>query len=56
VTEQAIDRYVDFAMGQGHRDVLLTQRSQPERAWTKADFTNIDVQTLVMVGGPEDTR
>ncbi len=53
VTEQAIDRYVDFAMGQGHRDVLLTQRSQPARAWTKADFASIDVPTLVMVGAKD---
>ncbi len=50
VTDALVDRYVDFAMAQGHRDVLLTQRSQPAQAWTTESFRQIHVPTLVMVG------
>jgi pimeloyl-ACP methyl ester carboxylesterase len=50
VTDKLVDRYVDFAMAEGHRDVLLTQRSQPSRPWTKDDFRSIRTPTLVMVG------
>lgn len=53
VTDELVDRYVDLAMAQGHRDVLLTQRSQPARRWTTHDFHNIDVPTLVMVGAKD---
>ena len=53
VTNKVVDRYVDFAMAEGHRDVLLTQRSQPTRPWTKNDFRNIHVPTLVMVGAKD---
>lgn len=53
VTDALIDRYVDFAMAQGHRDVLLTQRSQPARRWTADDFHKIDLPTLVMVGAKD---
>lgn len=62
VTDALLDRYVDFAMGEGHRDVLLTQRSQPSPPWTIASFRSIDVPTLVMAGEkdvlipPDDAR
>lgn len=50
VTDAVIDRYVDLAMAKGHRDVLLSQRSQPEKPWTPADFHAIRVPVLVMAG------
>lgn len=50
VTDELVDRYVALAMGEGHRDVLLTQRSQPAKAWTTDDFRRIDVPTLVIAG------
>jgi len=50
VTDAVVDRYAELAMGEGHRDVLLTQRSQPERPWTPASFAAIRTPTLVMVG------
>lgn len=50
VTNALVDRYVDFAMAEGHRDVLLTQRPQPSPPWTVESFHAIDVPTLVMVG------
>jgi pimeloyl-ACP methyl ester carboxylesterase len=50
VTDAVVDRYAELAMGEGHRDVLLTQRSQPERPWTPASFATIRTPTLVMVG------
>ncbi len=50
VTDAVIDRYAELAMGEGHRDVLLTQRSQPETPWTPASFAAIRTPTLVMVG------
>jgi pimeloyl-ACP methyl ester carboxylesterase len=50
VTETVIDRYTDLAMAEGHRDVLLTQRSQPEPPWTPQTFSRISTPTLVMVG------
>lgn len=50
VTDAVIDRYVDLALGEGHRDVLLTQRSQPEPPWTPETFGRIMTPTLVMVG------
>lgn len=62
VTSSLIDRYVNFAMGEGHRDVLLTQRSQASSPWTPESFHGIDVPTLVMVGEkdalihPDDAR
>jgi pimeloyl-ACP methyl ester carboxylesterase len=37
-------------MGEGHRDVLLTQNSQPAQPWTRASFAAIRTPTLVMVG------
>lgn len=62
VTDALVDRYVDFAMAEGHRDVLLTQRPQPSPPWTIDSFRGIDVPTLVMVGEkdalipPDDAR
>lgn len=53
VTDSLIDRYVNFAMGEGHRDVLLTQRSQASPPWTVDSFRRIDVPTLVMVGAKD---
>jgi len=50
VTDAVIDRYVDLALGEGHRDVLLTQRSQPVPPWTPETFRRITTPTLVMVG------
>jgi pimeloyl-ACP methyl ester carboxylesterase len=50
VTDDLVDRYANFAMGEGHRDVLLTQRSQASPPWTVDSFRKIDVPTLVMVG------
>jgi pimeloyl-ACP methyl ester carboxylesterase len=50
VTDAVVDRYAELAMGEGHRDVLLTQRSQPEKPWTPASFATIRTPTLVMVG------
>ena len=50
VTDALVDRYVDLAMAEGHRDVLLTQRSQPTKPWSPADFRAIRVPTLVMAG------
>lgn len=49
-TDSVVDRYANLALGQGHRDVLLTQRSQPEPPWTPATFAAIRTPTLVMVG------
>lgn len=50
VTDTLVDRYTDLAMGEGHRDVLLTQRSQPATPWTPTSFAAIKTPTLVMVG------
>ena len=50
VTGAVIERYAELAMAEGHRDVLLTQRSQPETPWTPASFAAIRAPTLVMVG------
>ncbi len=50
VTDAVIDRYVDLALAEGHRDVLLTQRSQPDPPWTPGTFRSITTPTLVMVG------
>lgn len=50
VTDAVIARYADLAMAVGHRDILLTQRSQPDTPWTPADFANIHVPVLVMSG------
>lgn len=50
VTESLVDRYVDLAMAEGHRDVLLTQRTQPDPPWSEIDFHAIRVPTLVMSG------
>lgn len=50
VTDDVIDRYTDLALGAGHRDVLLTQRSRPEPPWTPETFRDISTPTLVMVG------
>jgi pimeloyl-ACP methyl ester carboxylesterase len=49
-TDAVIDRYADLALAEGHRDVLLTQRSQPDPPWTPASFAAIRTPTLVMVG------
>lgn len=49
-TDAVIDRYANLALGEGHRDVLLTQRSQPDPPWTPASFAAIRTPTLVMVG------
>ncbi len=53
VTDSLVDRYVDFAMGEGHRDVLLTQRSQASPPWTIDSFRKIAVPTLLMVGAKD---
>jgi pimeloyl-ACP methyl ester carboxylesterase len=50
VTDAVLDRYVDLAMAIGHRDVLLTQQSQPAKPWTPTDFARIATPTLVMAG------
>lgn len=50
VTDAVVDRYVDLAMAEGHRDVLLTQRSQPAKPWSPTDFHAIRVPALVMAG------
>jgi len=50
VTDAVIDRYAKLAMGEGHRDVLLTQRSTPVPPWTPKSFAAIRTPTLVMVG------
>ena len=50
VTDEVVSRYADLAMGVGHRDILLTQRSQPDTPWTPADFADIRVPVLVLSG------
>lgn len=50
VTRDLLNRYADLAMAEGHRDVLLNQRSQPDKPWTPADFARINLPTLVMAG------
>lgn len=50
VTDAVVDRYVDLALAKGHRDVLLTQRSQPGKPWTPVDFHAILIPALVMAG------
>lgn len=50
VTDELVERYADLAMAEGHRDVLLTQRSQPDPPWTRESFAAIDTPTLVMTG------
>lgn len=50
VTDGLLKRYVDMAMGAGHRDVLLTQKSQPAKPWTPDDFRRIAIPTLVLAG------
>lgn len=50
VTDAILDRYVDMAMAVGHRDVLLTQDSQPANRWTAASFAKITTPTLVLAG------
>lgn len=54
VTEALVNRYVDLAMAEGHRDVLLTQRTQPVPLWTPVDFHAIRVPTLVMAGEDDE--
>lgn len=54
VTNALVDRYVDLAMAEGHRDVLLTQQMQPDPPWTPVDFHTIRVPTLVMTGEDDD--
>lgn len=50
VTDEVVARYANLAMGEGHRDILLTQRSGPDTPWTPADFAKISVPVLVMSG------
>lgn len=50
VNDALVDRYGDLAMAEGHRDVLLTQRSQPVPPWTPDSFQAIHVPTLVLAG------
>ncbi len=50
VTDEIIARYSDLAMGEGHRDILLTQNPRPDTPWTPADFANIRMPVLVMSG------
>jgi len=50
VTDEVMERYADLAMGVGHRDILLTQNSQPSARWTPADFAAIAAPTLVLSG------
>ena len=54
VTDTLVDRYVDLAMAEGHRDVLLTQRTQPVPPWTPVDFHAIRIPTLVMTGEDDE--
>lgn len=54
VTDSLVDRYVDLAMAEGHRDVLLTQRTQPVPPWTPADFHAIRIPTLVIAGEDDE--
>lgn len=50
VTDAVVDRYADLAMAEGHRDILLTQRSGPAQRWTPDTFRAIRTPTLVMSG------
>lgn len=50
VTREVANRYADLAMAVGHRDILLTQQSQPARPWKPADFAAIKTPTLVLAG------
>lgn len=50
VTDAVARRYADLAMAVGHRDILLTQQSQPATPWTPADFGKIAIPTLVLAG------
>lgn len=50
VTDEVIARYTDLAMGEGHRDILLSQNSRPDTPWTPADFAKISVPVLVLSG------
>ncbi len=50
VTKDVADRYANFAMGVGHRDILLRQQPQPATPWTPADFGKISTPTLVLAG------
>lgn len=53
VTDKVVDRYVDLAMAEGHRNVLLTQDMQPKPRWTPVDFHAVRVPTLVMAGAED---
>lgn len=50
VTDRLVDRYAELALAPGHRDILLTQRPQPAKPITPADFDKITVPTLVLAG------
>lgn len=50
VTDDLIRRYADLAMARGHRDILLTQRSRPDKPWSPSDFAAIRLPVLVMSG------
>jgi len=50
VTDEIVDRYVDLAMAEGHRDILLTQDTRPARPWTPLDFHALRSPVLVMAG------
>ena len=50
VTDSLVDRYGELALAPGHRDILLTQNSQPSAPITRADFAQIAVPTLVLSG------
>ena len=50
VTQALVDRYADLARAPGHRDILLTQQTEPRPPVTPADFARIRTPTLVMSG------
>jgi pimeloyl-ACP methyl ester carboxylesterase len=50
VTDDLIARYGDLALAPGHRDILLTMKSRPDRRVTAEDFAAIKTPTLVMAG------
>lgn len=50
VTDELIGRYADLALAPGHRDILLTMKSQPGQRVTAQSFSAIATPTLVMAG------
>jgi pimeloyl-ACP methyl ester carboxylesterase len=53
VDKALVDRYAELALAEGHRDVLLTGRSGPEKPITPDSFSRIRTPTLVLAGAQD---